>query len=151
VLDVRFYNEICAFFRRGTPGFNTLELKILRGVEVQLSSLQAERLQRRIQQVNLVQRLDGGREVNSYQMRGGQPTFDESTRLTDSPGEHAFARFAFKLYANAIACCAIERDECYADTGGDPIELERCNLNYGRCIARERKGGKKPSKPPEDI
>jgi tryptophanase len=96
MLDVSFFNEIRALLRRGTPGFNTLELKILRAVEVQLPPPQAERLQRRIQQVNLVQRLDGGREVNSYQMRGGHPAFDESTRLTDSTGEHAFAKFAFK-------------------------------------------------------
>lgn len=89
------FDDVRALFRRGTAGFNPLELKILRAVEAQLSSADAEKLQRRIGQVNLVQRLDGGREVNSYWMRGGRPVVDESTRLVDATGEQAFAKFAF--------------------------------------------------------
>jgi hypothetical protein len=92
---MKLFEQMRALFRRGTAGFNSLELKILRALEAQLSPSEAARLQRRIGQVNLVQRLDGGREVNSYQMQGGRPTFDQSTRLIDARGEHAFARFAF--------------------------------------------------------
>jgi RHS repeat-associated protein len=56
-----------------------------------------------------------------------------------------------QIYPNAIACCAIERDECYSDTGGDPVEMQECVYRFGQCITKDRKGGKKPPKPPEDI
>jgi RHS repeat-associated protein len=56
-----------------------------------------------------------------------------------------------QVYPAAIACCAIERDECFGRTGGDPVEMEICNLRFGECIAKNRSGGKKPPKPPEDI
>jgi len=46
--------------------------------------------------VNLVQRLDGAREVNCYEMQAGKPHFDESTRLIESTGEYALAKFAFE-------------------------------------------------------
>lgn len=56
-----------------------------------------------------------------------------------------------QLYPAAIACCAIERDECYGRTGGDPAEMEKCNIGYADCAVKHRKGGAKPPSPPKDI
>lgn len=56
-----------------------------------------------------------------------------------------------QIYPAAIPCCAIERDECFGKVGGDPVEMEKCNLRFGECVAKNRSGGKTPPKPPEDI
>jgi hypothetical protein len=82
-------------WRGGTPRFNRLELQILGAVTAELDSNAAERLRRRIAQVNLVQRHDGGREVNCYQIERGVPVFDESTRLAETEGESLFAEISF--------------------------------------------------------
>lgn len=97
---MKVFDTLRALWRKGTLGFNKLELKILHAVMVQLDSLGAEKLQRRIAQVNLVQRHDGGREVNCYQIENGKPVFDASTRLVDSDGEQVFAKFSFTASGN---------------------------------------------------
>jgi RHS repeat-associated protein len=51
----------------------------------------------------------------------------------------------------APACCAIEKDECIGKTGGDGPAMEECNAEFGKCMLKNRKGGKKPPSPPPDI
>lgn len=86
-------SRILRYFQAGTPGFNDYEMAILDAIAKQLSEESRERLQRRIEGVNLVQRLDGGREVNSYVMKGRHPMMEDSTRLDSSAGEKLLAEF----------------------------------------------------------
>ncbi len=48
-----------------------------------------------MESVNLVQRLDGGREVNAYALENGKPVFYNSTRLTAEDKEQRLAAFSF--------------------------------------------------------
>jgi hypothetical protein len=98
---MKIFNALRAVFRGGTTGFNALEKKILNTVMSQLDAGSAEKLRRRIDQVNLVQRHDGGREVNCYQMMNGKPAFDQSTRLTNTQDEQVFAEFSFTSMGDA--------------------------------------------------
>ncbi|MEO7795732.1 MAG: hypothetical protein ABIV06_13260 [Thermoanaerobaculia bacterium] len=59
-------DKLLAFFSRGTTGFNSLEIQVLRETMKLLGPISAEKMQRRIGQVALVQRLAGGEQVNSY-------------------------------------------------------------------------------------
>jgi len=82
-------------------------LELLREAERQLDKPRAEKLRRRIESINLVQRVDGGREVNAYVMRDGKPFFDESIRLVADNGEKKLAAFSFRtsdqrLYEGAM-------------------------------------------------
>lgn len=90
-----FLSSIVALFRKGTTGFSSLELVLLHAIERELEGELADRLRRRIKSINLVQRLDGGREVNAYCINQGKPSFDESLRLTNELGERRLASFSF--------------------------------------------------------
>lgn len=91
--------KILTFFSMGTSGFNDYELAILNAISDQLSEELQERLHRRINSVNLVQRLDGGREVNAYAMekrhpmKKRRPILDDATRLNSSAEESILATF----------------------------------------------------------
>ncbi len=80
-------------FRGGTAGFSEFEMVVLGAILEELPPQQRTRLKRRIESVNLVQRLDGGREVNCYSMRSGKPVLDPATRVQPVEGEVPFARF----------------------------------------------------------
>jgi len=41
--------------------------------------------------VNLVQRLDGGREINCFVMRKGKPVLEDETRIDGSQGQKQLA------------------------------------------------------------
>jgi hypothetical protein len=92
---MKLFRSIAALLRKGAPGFSVLETELLREVERQLDVDRADKLRRRVESINLVQRLDGGREVNAYSMKNGQPSFDESLRLTDESDEQKLATFSF--------------------------------------------------------
>lgn len=92
---MKILNTLRAALRGGTTGFNSMEQKILHALMAQIDAGAAEKLRRRIDQIDLVQRHDGGREVNCYKMVNGKAVFDESTRLANADGEQAFARFSF--------------------------------------------------------
>jgi RHS repeat-associated protein len=49
----------------------------------------------------------------------------------------------------ATACCAISKDECIGNSGGDPTKMAQCVTQYGQCITKGPPKG--PPKPPEDI
>lgn len=80
-------------FRQGTSGFRAYERAVLDAVAHELPVDAEHRLQERIRAVNLVQRIDGGREVNCYVMQHGQPVLNDSTRIDDSQGERSLATF----------------------------------------------------------
>jgi len=80
-------------FQAGTPSFNDYEIAILKTIAKQLPEELRERFRSRIDGVNLVQRLDGGREVNSYVMEGRRPIMEDSTKLDSSAGEKLLATF----------------------------------------------------------
>lgn len=86
-----FFARLKASFSNGTSGFNGLELKILRETMVLLDSADRANLQRRIDQINLVQRLAGGEEVNCYQMKNGKAVVDTSTAVRHETGETVLA------------------------------------------------------------
>ncbi len=80
-------------FGWGTAKLTDYELIVLNAVSSRLDSLSEARLLARISSINLVQRIDGGREVNCYQILKGKPYFDASTRLREEDGEHLLADF----------------------------------------------------------
>lgn len=82
-----FLARLQALLSNGTPGFTALESRILRETMALLDPIARGNLQRRIDQINLVQRLGGGEEVNSYQMRKGKVIVDTSTALRCESGE----------------------------------------------------------------
>lgn len=79
--------------RRGSRSFSEYERLVLDAVAEHLPPGAAERFLRRVQAVNLVQRLDGGREVNCYAMQNGRAVLDSGTRVDSSTGERILARF----------------------------------------------------------
>lgn len=93
-LAMDVFRSLTAFFRKGTPDFKPLEKKILDGVIAQLDAERAGKLSERIARINLVQRLDGGREVNVYEMKNGKPVIDSSLRLSGAEGEMVLAEFS---------------------------------------------------------
>lgn len=66
---------------------------------------QKEKLVNRLNRINLVQRLDGGREVNLYEMQSGRPQrTTEDTRVSDDDAEYIFATFRYRTVSeNVIA------------------------------------------------
>lgn len=92
---MRFLRSIVAFLRKGDTGFSRLEAALLDEVGRHLNMDRADRLRCRIERINLVQRLDGGREVNAYALENGKPVFDESTRLIDEDDAQRLATFSF--------------------------------------------------------
>lgn len=93
---VKLLKDFFALFMRGTSGFNSLETIILRAAESQMPSDYAARLRRRVDQINLVQRLYGAQEINCFQLVGGKPSFDISTSLSPRQGGVCFAKFSFE-------------------------------------------------------
>lgn len=87
---------VTRFFRRGTTGFTEFESKVLSAMSDVLSPVEMERLRERVKRINLVQRLDGGREVNAFAMRKGKPVLDEDTRLDSSTGEKELAKITIE-------------------------------------------------------
>lgn len=92
---LKILRSLAAFARGGTTGFLPLEADILRAIEHALDEVMATKLRARIQSINLVQRLDGGRQVNAYAMAGGRPSLDDQMRLTAADGEAKLADFFF--------------------------------------------------------
>ena len=90
-----------AFFRGGTTGFMPLEKQVLDGVIEKLDAELAEKLRVRVARVNLVQRFDGGREANVYEMKGGKAVIDGSLRLSDADGERVLAAFSLTTATGA--------------------------------------------------
>src|SRR5690554_6080891 len=93
VLVMGVFDSLRAFFRGGTPGFMPLEKQVLDGVIDKLDSSRAAKLRDRVARIDLVQRLDGGREINVYEIKGGKPIVDDSLRLSDTDGEKVLAEF----------------------------------------------------------
>ena len=92
---MKILRSIVAFLRKGDSRFSTLEAALLDEVERQLDEGRADRLRRRVESINLVQRSDGGREVNAYALKNGKPTCDEASRLIPEDGERRLATFSF--------------------------------------------------------
>lgn len=81
-------------FKAGTSRFSDFERLVLSHVATELPADLQERFQRRIEAVNLVQRINGGREVNCFVMSNGKPTLDLATRIDFEVGEKLLAKFA---------------------------------------------------------
>ena len=74
---------------------------MLDGVVEQLDADRAGKLRERLVRINLVQRLDGGREANVYEMKDGEPVIDGSLRLADAKGEKVLAEFTLTTAGGA--------------------------------------------------
>jgi hypothetical protein len=94
-------SKLRAFFRGGTTSFMPLEKQVLDAVAQQLDQGRAAMLRQSVARINLVQRLDGGREVNTYEMRNGKPVLDEAPRLSESSGEAVLAEFSLSTSSGA--------------------------------------------------
>ncbi len=92
---LKILRSLAAFARGGTTGLLPLEMDILNAIERALDERMAVKLRARIASINLVQRLDGGREVNAYAMTRGRPSFDDQMRMTAADGEAKLADFSF--------------------------------------------------------
>lgn len=86
-------NFLSRLVKAGTSGFNEFELIVLNELAAALPADLQGRLRRRIEAVNLVQRLDGGREVNCYVLQNGKPVRQVETRLDATLGEKVLAEF----------------------------------------------------------
>ncbi|MBA2670808.1 MAG: hypothetical protein H0U67_10585 [Gemmatimonadetes bacterium] len=93
---MKLFRSIAALLRGGAPGFSVLESELLVEAQRRLDAGRADQLKRRVESVNLVQRLDGGREVNAYSIKNGKPAFDESLRLLGENDERELAKFSFR-------------------------------------------------------
>jgi len=76
-------------------------MRVLDGIAEQLDADRARKLRESVARINLVQRLDGGREVNTYEMRSGKPVMDEAPRLTDAKGDEVLAEFTLTTAGGA--------------------------------------------------
>ena len=83
----RLISSLISLFRRGTRSFSSFERCVLDAVANELTESKKESWEARIRAVNLVQRMDGAREVNCYSMRSGKPLLDRSHRVLDPAGE----------------------------------------------------------------
>jgi len=91
---MRVLQELRAILRGGTARLKPLELAIIDALAEKIGNDKAVRLRQRIGEINLVQRHDGGREVNCYQIEGLKPVFKEHSRVLPTKGECVFARFS---------------------------------------------------------
>lgn len=88
---MRILNTLSAILRGGTTSLNQFERSILAAIVAKIEDpAQREGLQRQIDAVNFVQRLDGGREVNCY-YRGENQVVADNARLDGSVGERKVA------------------------------------------------------------
>lgn len=87
------WNQFRALVKGGTAGFNGFEHKVLNAVIEMLPPDAQEKIKARILSINLVQRLDGGREVNCFSLKGGRSVLEEATRIDSQIGERKLARF----------------------------------------------------------
>lgn len=91
---MKLFDSIRAFWLRGTRSFNSYEMNVLNAVMNCLDTQRAERLRRRINVINLVQRHDEGREIDAYHMKGGRPNLDHAMRINEEKGEQVLAKFS---------------------------------------------------------
>jgi hypothetical protein len=80
-------------FRNGTTTLNDFEMRVVQAVANALPPEMRHPFERRCSAINLVQRLDGGREINCYSMRRGAAFLDESWRMLPDSGEVELAKF----------------------------------------------------------
>jgi hypothetical protein len=92
----RLISSMIGLFRRGTSSFTSFERCVLDAIANELTDTRKESWEARIRAVNLVQRLDGAREINCYSMRGGKPLLDKSRRVLDVAGECKLAVVAIR-------------------------------------------------------
>jgi hypothetical protein len=89
---------IAAFLRGGRLKFTDFEYLIINAVAQKLTLEARDKLFARIRQFTIIYALDGGRELNCYQIVGGKPFLDSQFRLDDSLGESVLA--TFKVYGD---------------------------------------------------
>lgn len=137
---MKFLRSITAFLRKGDSGFSVLEAALLDEIKLQLDADRAERLRRRVESINLVQRLDGGREVNAYALENGKPVFDESVRLIADDEARKLATFSF-VGGNEVAYIGVAwlvNGQLFSLEFDNPTEhaLDDCpkKVNLAVCI-----------------
>lgn len=92
---MKLLKRLGASLRGGTPGMSPLESQLLQAVAAQLDPERARKLRLRLDAINLVQRHEAGRQVNTYAMKSGKPTFDDALRLVATDDECKLAQVAF--------------------------------------------------------
>lgn len=86
---ITFFKNMLRF---GSGGFNDFEQIVLRQIMSTLPKQEQMKFEQRVNSINLVQRLDGGREINCYELKNGRPELQEATRINDVSGEIALAK-----------------------------------------------------------
>lgn len=94
-------------------------------------------LNKQVDQINLVQRHDGDKEVNFYSMKGGKPAFDETSRFPTRQ-EVKFASVKFKADETKLYCAtfwlvhghlfSIEFDQSPKKLGVEGIEIKEVKV-----------------------
>jgi len=85
-------SRITSVFKSGTTSFNPYEQRLVEAIRAALPARVRERFAERIASVNLVQRIDGGREVNCFSIIRRKAVLQDATRICDLPGEAILAR-----------------------------------------------------------
>ncbi len=85
-------SRIVSVFKSGTTSFNAYERRLIEAIQAALPAPVSQRFAERIFSINLVQRIDGGREVNCFSVVRGRAVLDGVTRICALPGEAILAR-----------------------------------------------------------
>lgn len=99
---MRILSSLFSVLTGYTTRFSKLEMALLREAQRKMKPDLAKKLDDRLAQVNRVQRIDGGRDVCSYAMRKGKPTFDDALRLVTGDEEQKLADFSFNTDKDAF-------------------------------------------------
>lgn len=106
-MHMRLHNFLGNFFKAGSSSLNEFERAVLASVLRALRPIEEQKLSQRIGDINLVQRLNGGREVNCYAMHRGNAIFPGETRLDTSSGEHLLAKLEIKGPPGTENSCSV--------------------------------------------
>lgn len=94
------FQKIISLFKKGDKSLNNLELKIMHEIAKNLDLESSNALKRRLNNVNLVQRIGSGKEVNCYEIEKGKPIFRESDKIVNRPGEMILSSFTVRTGDN---------------------------------------------------
>jgi hypothetical protein len=104
---MRLHSFFGNFFKAGSSSLSEFERAVSASVLRALSPIEEQKLSKRIGDINLVQRLDGGREVNCYAMHGGNAIFPDETRLDTTSGERLLAKLEIKGPPGTENSCSV--------------------------------------------
>ena len=107
------------------PPIRRVEKRLFRDLIGRADAAVAERIAKRVEQINLVQRSTDGQEINLYSWVRGKAFFDPDTALSEwGEGEAVLAEAIYKIDGETV--CA----KFFL------VDGQLCSLNFSACIVR---------------